>query len=62
MNLTPYLDATRRDAQKHHDKAQETGDPDEYDKAADGYDAVGDFGLAKQCREAAARLRMVGDE
>lgn len=62
MSIKRYRDALRDEAERHHTTAQETGDPAEYDKAAESYEKIGDFDEADRCRDAARRLRAVSDE
>lgn len=47
------------DAKKFHDRAQKLGSADDYETAADCYDALGEYGKAERCRTAADKLRRV---
>lgn len=44
-------------AKQWHDKAQQSGDPNDYETAAHYYDLAGKFTQALACRESADRLR-----
>ena len=56
MNIIRYEQEVRKDADKAHAAAQQSGYPSDYVKAAELYEKVGEFDLARVCREAAERL------
>lgn len=59
MNILRYEQEIRKDADKMHKHAQDTGIPQAYIAAAQLYEKCGDFDVAAVCREAAERLQSV---
>lgn len=56
MNILRYETEVRKDADKIHARAQQSGDFHDYIRAAELYEKVGDWHMARICREAAGRL------
>jgi hypothetical protein len=56
MNVISYELKIKRDADKIHELAQQNGEAAAYIRAAELYEASGDFEQARVCREAAAAL------
>lgn len=56
MNVSRYESELRKDADRLHRYAQQTGRAVDYIKAAEIYERAGDYQQAQVCREAAERL------
>lgn len=56
MNILRYESEVRKDADKVHQRAQISGEYSDYIRAAELYEKVGDWDMARRCREAAGRL------
>ena len=56
MNIGRYETEVRKDADKAHAAAQHSGYASDYVKAAELYERVGEYELARVCRDAAERL------
>lgn len=56
MNIHRYETEIHKDADRAHDAAQKSGFPSDYVKAAELYEKVGDFAMARVCRDAAESL------
>ncbi len=56
MNIHRYEIEIKKDADKIHARAQQSGEAVDYIKAAELYERCGEFEQARVCRESADRL------
>lgn len=60
MNVLRYETELKKDADKIHERAQQSGEAVDYIAAATLYERIGEYELARRCREAAGILAKAG--